>query len=120
MSSKAKSIFFSFLRVALFASLCFIVSMAVIFPLWAFAKNAPQAYSVSVLVLASAVVLWKIALWTKKVGAKRALRIALKCLVVVAGIAACVVLLFGFHRILAVVAAVLTVILFKLVSKISR
>ena len=116
MGSKAKSIFFSFLKAAFFVSLCFVVSLAIIFPLWAFAKNAPNVYSVAVLVLIAAFALWKIALWAKRVGAKKALRIALECIVIVAGISACVVLLFGFHRIFAAIAAILTVALFKLVD----
>lgn len=116
MGSKAKSIFFSFLKAGFFVSLCFIVSLAVIFPLWAFAKNAPNVYSVAVLVLVAAFALWKGALWAKRVGAKKALKVALKCIVAVAGISACVVLLFGFHRILALLAAILAAALFKLVD----
>lgn len=113
---KAKSKFFSFLMAVFFVALCFAVSLAVVFPLWAFAKNAPNAYSVAVLVLAAAFALWKIALWAKKAGAKRTIKVALKCLVVVAGISACVFLLLGFHRILAAISAVLAIALFKLVD----
>ncbi len=97
-------------------ALCFAVSMAAVFPLWAFAKNAPNAYSVAVLVLAAAFTLWKIALWAKRAGTKKTLKLVLKCLVVVAGISVCVFFLFSFHRILAAVSAVLAIVLFKLVD----
>ena len=97
-------------------ALCFAVSLAVVFPLWAFAKNAPHAYSAVVLVLASAFAVWKIALWAKRAGTKKTLKVVLKCLVVIAGVCACVFFLFDFHRILAAVSAVLTIALFKLVD----
>lgn len=113
---KAKSKFFSFLKAVFFVALCFAVSMAAVFPLWAFAKNAPNAYSVAVLVLAAAFALWKIALWAKKAGMKKTLKVVLKGAVVVAGISACVFFLFGFHRILAALSAVLAIALFKLVD----
>ncbi len=116
MGLKAKSNFFSFLKAVFFVALCFVVSMAVIFPLWAFAKNAPNAYSVTVLVLVAAFALWKIALWAKGAGAKKVLKVALKCVVVAAGFFACVALLSGFHRIFALVAAILAAALFKLVD----
>lgn len=116
MNLKGKSKFVSLLKAALFLGACLAVSFAVVFPLWAFAKNAPRAYSVTVLVLVAAFALWKIALWAKKSGAKNVLRTVLKCAVAAAGIFFAFHFLLSFRRILALAAAILTIALFKLVD----
>lgn len=116
MNLKGKSKFVSFLKAALFLGACLAVSFAVVFPLWAFAKNAPKAYSATVLIAAALIAAWKLAAWTKKSGAKNALRIVLKCAVAAAGFFFAFNFLLSFRRILALAAAVLTIALFKLVD----
>lgn len=116
MNLKVKSKFVSFLKAALFLGACLAVSFAVVFPLWAFAKNAPRIYSVAVTIAAALFVAWKFAAWAKKSGAKNAIRIVLKCAVVAAGIFLAFHFLLSFKRILALVAAVLAAAIFKLVD----
>lgn len=95
---------------------CLVVSFAVVFPLWAFAKNAPRAYSAAVVIVAALVAAWKFAAWAKKSGAQNMLRVLLKCAVTAAGIFLAFYFLLSFKRILALVAALSTVALFKLVD----
>lgn len=110
MNLKGKSKFVSFLKAALFLGACLVVSFAVVFPLWAFAKNAPRAYSAAIVIVAA----WKFAAWAKKSGAQNMLRVLLKCAVTAAGIFLAFYFLLSFKRILALVAALSTVALFKL------
>ena len=116
MNLKGKSKFVSFLKAALFLGACLVVSFAVVFPLWAFAKNAPRAYSAAVLIAAAIVAAWKFAAWAKKSGAQNMLRVFVKCAVTAAGIFLAFYFLLSFKRILALVAALSTVALFKLVD----
>lgn len=116
MNLKGKSKFVSFLKAALFLGACLAVSFAVVFPLWAFAKNAPRAYSATVLIAAALIAAWKFAAWAKKSGAKKTLRVLLKCAVAAAGIFFAFHFLLSFRKILALAAAISTIALFKLVD----
>lgn len=116
MNLKLKSKFFSFFKAAFFVAGCFVVSIAVILPLWAFASNAPRIYSGVVLALIAAFLLCRIIIWAKKAGAKKAFRISLKCLVVTAGIFACFYFLLTFRRLFSLAALLAAAVLFKVID----
>ena len=116
MNLKGKSKFVSFLKAALFLGACLAVSFAVVFPLWAFAKNAPRVYSAAVIIASALIAAWKFVAWAKKSGAKNVLRIVLKCAVAAVGIFFAFHFLFSFRRTLALVAAISAIALFKLVD----
>lgn len=120
MNLKGKSKFVSFLKAALFLGACLAVSFAVVFPLWAFAKNAPRAYSAAVLILVALCAAWKFIAWAKKSGAKKTLRVLLKCAVLAAGIFITFRFLLSFRRISALVAAISTAVLFTLADKVFK
>lgn len=114
MSLKRKTPFVPLFKAMLFVGACLAVSFVVVFPLWAFAKNAPRAYSAAVITAAAFVAGWKFVAWAKQSGAKKTVRTVLKCAVAVAGIFLAFRFLLLSMRIHALVAAVSAIALFKL------
>jgi len=109
-------LFNSALKVLLLLAFCTLLGAAIVYPLWNFATKAPRVYTISILVLIGAILIFLLVKKILKSGAKTVFMHLLRIAIIVAGISGAVVLVLYEMRLLAIPALILTFVLYGVLS----
>lgn len=109
-------LFSSAIKVLLLLVFCTLLGASIVYPLWNFATKAPQVYTVSILVLIGAILIFLLVKKILKSGAKSVFLHLLRIAIIAAGICGAVVLVLYEMRLLAVPALILTFVLYGVLS----
>lgn len=97
-------------------SVCALLGLAIVFPLWKFATSAPQAYTAAVLALMAAAAAVVCARRIKSAGIRKFLKGLLRIAVILCGAAAAIALVIAGKRIAAIPVAAAAVVLYGIIS----
>lgn len=111
-----RTLFGTAAKVLLLLLACTALGVATVYPLWYFATSAPGAYTVAMLVIIAAAVLFIAVRRIRAAGLMATLSVMLRIAVAVAGIASCVALVMHGRRLLALPVALAAIVLYGVLS----
>ena len=103
-------------KILLLLSLCIALGCVIVFPLWKFATALPGVYTAVVLAVISLLLLYLLVKKISTAGFKQVLLVALRILLIASCLFACVRLVLGGKRLLALPVLALTFVVYGILS----
>ena len=111
-----KKLFSTIGKIILLTAVCLATGFCIVFPLWKWATSSPKSYTLAILIIALAffffLIIKKLLSSPKKIFLQRLLRI----IVILGGLALCIVSVMTGHRIIALAVLVLTFLLYGILA----
>lgn len=111
-----KKLFSTAAKIVLLALLCLAISFIFVWPLWKWAMTSPSSYSTLLLILVALLLLWCFYRSIRKNGINAFLLNGLKLLIILGGIAGCILLVLKGHRIISLAVLFAAFILYGIVA----
>ncbi|MBP3607138.1 MAG: hypothetical protein J6J11_02300 [Treponema sp.] len=111
-----KQLIFSVSKIVFLLSLCVLIGIAFVFPLWKFATELPKTYTVTILSVMGAIFIY---ILTKKIintGLKESLITLLKIFIICLGVYGCVQVVLIGKRILIIPIIIAMILLYGIIS----